>query len=241
MSDIGNAPAGQPRIRRRLRLLAVGLALLPSLALLLLLRARRQVAGEATLREGAERPARPQSPAHASARPAVAAPAAGAGRTVPRRIGGLVLACSHTGSGRRRSMGNKGFKQHSKVVWPGYTEVDERHVAKVGRNQPCPCGSGRKYKECHEKDGTSFLEKLAQTGIRFDRHTAQSSLTKSSMASLLSGLSPLRSGVTKFDHTLSSAIRMPAEILSAAGFKTVGALRNGWVEGYFGFDQGFEK
>ena len=58
-------------------------------------------------------------------------------------------------------MGNKGFKQHSKVVWPGYTEVDERHVAKVGRNQPCPCGSGRKYKECHEKDGTSFLEKLA--------------------------------------------------------------------------------
>jgi preprotein translocase subunit SecA len=25
-----------------------------------------------------------------------------------------------------------------------------RHAApKVGRNDPCPCGSGRKYKHCH--------------------------------------------------------------------------------------------
>src|ERR1700730_17014148 len=23
------------------------------------------------------------------------------------------------------------------------------HVSKIGRNQPCPCGSGRKYKRCH--------------------------------------------------------------------------------------------
>jgi preprotein translocase subunit SecA len=24
-----------------------------------------------------------------------------------------------------------------------------RAVPKVGRNEPCPCGSGRKYKHCH--------------------------------------------------------------------------------------------
>jgi preprotein translocase subunit SecA len=24
-----------------------------------------------------------------------------------------------------------------------------RQVPKVGRNEPCPCGSGRKYKHCH--------------------------------------------------------------------------------------------
>jgi len=23
---------------------------------------------------------------------------------------------------------------------------------KVGRNDPCPCGSGKKYKHCHGKD-----------------------------------------------------------------------------------------
>jgi preprotein translocase subunit SecA len=30
--------------------------------------------------------------------------------------------------------------------------VNERHVQKVGRNDPCPCGSGKKYKKCHGKD-----------------------------------------------------------------------------------------
>ena len=24
-----------------------------------------------------------------------------------------------------------------------------RSVPKVGRNDPCPCGSGKKYKKCH--------------------------------------------------------------------------------------------
>ena len=27
----------------------------------------------------------------------------------------------------------------------------KRHLAKVGRNEPCPCGSGKKYKHCHGK------------------------------------------------------------------------------------------
>ena len=31
----------------------------------------------------------------------------------------------------------------------GGNEVDPRTMPKVGRNDPCPCGSGKKYKECH--------------------------------------------------------------------------------------------
>jgi preprotein translocase subunit SecA len=27
----------------------------------------------------------------------------------------------------------------------------ERALPKVGRNDPCPCGSGNKYKHCHGK------------------------------------------------------------------------------------------
>jgi preprotein translocase subunit SecA len=27
--------------------------------------------------------------------------------------------------------------------------TDEPATAKVGRNDPCPCGSGKKYKQCH--------------------------------------------------------------------------------------------
>jgi preprotein translocase subunit SecA len=28
-------------------------------------------------------------------------------------------------------------------------ETVQRSAPKVGRNDPCPCGSGRKYKKCH--------------------------------------------------------------------------------------------
>jgi preprotein translocase subunit SecA len=30
-------------------------------------------------------------------------------------------------------------------------ETFKREAAKVGRNEPCPCGSGKKYKQCHGK------------------------------------------------------------------------------------------
>ena len=60
-------------------------------------------------------------------------------------------------------MGGRGFKHHSKVVWPGFSDAPlPRHVAKVGRNDPCPCDSGKKYKDCHEKEGSVYLEKLAR-------------------------------------------------------------------------------
>ncbi len=93
----------------------------------------------------------------------------------------------------------------------------------------------------YERETTPFLDELASTGIRFRHHIAQSSWTKSSMASLWTALNPIRAGVTKFNHAVSPEVEMPAEILARAGFKNVGVYRNGWVHGYFGFDQGFEK
>ena len=30
-------------------------------------------------------------------------------------------------------------------------DLGRRRVPKVGRNEPCPCGSGKKYKHCHGK------------------------------------------------------------------------------------------
>jgi SEC-C motif len=38
----------------------------------------------------------------------------------------------------------------------------QRRVVSIGRNEPCPCGSGKKYKECHLSAGPEFLAKLAQ-------------------------------------------------------------------------------
>ena len=59
--------------------------------------------------------------------------------------------------------GKRGMRQHSKVVWPGFSNAPApRSMPKIGRNDPCPCGSGEKYKECHQKEGQAYLDKLAK-------------------------------------------------------------------------------
>jgi len=92
----------------------------------------------------------------------------------------------------------------------------------------------------YPRETSPTFDRLADRGVQFSRHLAQSSWTKASMASLWTGLYPTRAGVTRFDHQLSSEATMPSEIMQQAGFRTVGLYRNGWVEGYFGFDQGFD-
>jgi arylsulfatase A-like enzyme len=85
-----------------------------------------------------------------------------------------------------------------------------------------------------------FFDLLALQGVRFGRHLSQSSWTKCSMASLWTGLYPQRSGVTRFEDVLPGEAKTAVEIFHDAGFRTAGIWRNGWVEGYFGFDQGFD-
>ncbi len=57
---------------------------------------------------------------------------------------------------RRMNSGEMEF-QHEEVSSMGTTEEEEEHTPfvrgerKIGRNEPCPCGSGKKYKQCHGK------------------------------------------------------------------------------------------
>jgi arylsulfatase A-like enzyme len=84
------------------------------------------------------------------------------------------------------------------------------------------------------------LDALAATGIRFAQMISQSSWTKCSMASLWTGLYPVRSRVRRAYDVVSPEARMPAEIFQEAGFRTAGIWRNGWIDPNFGFSQGFE-
>ena len=60
-------------------------------------------------------------------------------------------------------MGGKRQRQNQKVIWPGFSYRPlPRHVVKARRNEPCPCGGGKKYKDCHESQGSAWLEKLAR-------------------------------------------------------------------------------
>ncbi len=45
--------------------------------------------------------------------------------------------------------------EHARMAGGGDgTGVQQRRVGeKVGRNDPCPCGSGKKYKRCHGAEG----------------------------------------------------------------------------------------
>jgi preprotein translocase subunit SecA len=36
-----------------------------------------------------------------------------------------------------------------RVAQPASRPAQSRQADKVGRNDPCPCGSGKKYKKCH--------------------------------------------------------------------------------------------
>jgi arylsulfatase A-like enzyme len=92
----------------------------------------------------------------------------------------------------------------------------------------------------YDRDTSPVLDALAHSGVRFERHLAQSTWTKSSMVSLWTGLYPARNGITRYDDVIPGAARMAAELLREAGFQTVGLWRNGWVSPSFGFDQGFD-
>jgi len=57
--------------------------------------------------------------------------------------------------GKNGGLGNEsGAHTHEHVHGPGCDHDHpaqapvRRHVAKVGRNDPCSCGSGKKYKKC---------------------------------------------------------------------------------------------
>jgi len=60
---------------------------------------------------------------------------------------------------QRRQQSSEIEYQHADASAMGSTEQDSenqhtpfvRGEKKVGRNEPCPCGSGKKYKQCHGK------------------------------------------------------------------------------------------
>ncbi|TDH18272.1 hypothetical protein EXU57_24010 [Segetibacter sp. 3557_3] len=51
-------------------------------------------------------------------------------------------------------------------IFLGNTSYKIENVDKTGRNAPCPCGSGKKYKRCHGHGGTSSLPRASQLNYR---------------------------------------------------------------------------
>jgi preprotein translocase subunit SecA len=63
-----------------------------------------------------------------------------------------ILAMRAAEEARHRQMAERLREQHASspgVRDDGGSRTVVREGEKVGRNQPCPCGSGKKYKKCH--------------------------------------------------------------------------------------------
>jgi arylsulfatase A-like enzyme len=91
-----------------------------------------------------------------------------------------------------------------------------------------------------ERPVSPELERWASRGIVFERVLAQSSWTKTSMASLFTSLWPRSHGVDLPTDGLGEDAVLLAEVLRDAGYATAAVQSNGWLEQSFGFQQGFD-
>jgi preprotein translocase subunit SecA len=70
----------------------------------------------------------------------------GVGENVRQTAGEVPIAAAGGGDGEDARAGDGGAAELAKV------KTIVREAPKVGRNDPCPCGSGKKYKKCHGAD-----------------------------------------------------------------------------------------
>ncbi|MEO1368415.1 MAG: sulfatase, partial [Acidobacteriota bacterium] len=87
---------------------------------------------------------------------------------------------------------------------------------------------------------TPALRRFAAGAVIFDGAVSQSSWTKASMASVLTGLAPPVHGALSRRHVLAPERVTLQEMLSAAGYQTAAFNTNPNLTRAFGFDQGFD-
>ena len=87
---------------------------------------------------------------------------------------------------------------------------------------------------------TPFADRLAVDGVLFERATAQSSWTKPSMVSVLSGRLTTEHGVRSREPVVPAEVTSVAERFAAAGYRTGAFTTNAYLTRDAGFDRGFE-
>ena len=91
-----------------------------------------------------------------------------------------------------------------------------------------------------ERPVSPNYDALAAQSTVFEAATAQSSWTRPTVATLLTGVGPIRHGVTRIEHSLGDEWGLLPERLRDLGYATAGFSANGNVSRDTGFDQGFD-
>ena len=92
----------------------------------------------------------------------------------------------------------------------------------------------------YHRDTSPVIDQIALEGILFENTIAQSSWTKPSVASLLSGTYPQVHGVQQVAHALGSLGSFLPEVLRHAGYVTGAIQTNPFLSKECGFGQGFD-
>ena len=79
-------------------------------------------------------------------------------------------------------------KLQAKEMMRSFSVSEPRRVIRVGRNELCPCGSGKKYKDCHAEQGEIFLQRLTQQRAKARRLREQKEAGASWFKQLLTRL-----------------------------------------------------
>ena len=87
---------------------------------------------------------------------------------------------------------------------------------------------------------TPVLDGIAQRGVLFERAQSPENWTKPSVASVLTGLSPVTHGAKTDEARLPASAELVSEVFDGAGFATGSFIANGYVSDRFGFDQGWD-
>jgi len=88
---------------------------------------------------------------------------------------------------------------------------------------------------------TPRIDALARESVLFENATAASGWTRTSMATVLTGLPPRAHGANRRDQAVGADLVTLAERLRDAGWETAGFVTNPNLAPEFGFDQGFDR
>jgi arylsulfatase A-like enzyme len=92
----------------------------------------------------------------------------------------------------------------------------------------------------HPRGLTPAIDRFAAAAVLFEEARAQSSWTRPTVATLFTGLTPVRHGATGIDSRLSDEAATLAELLRERGYRTGYVTSNGNTTEAFGFGQGID-
>lgn len=93
----------------------------------------------------------------------------------------------------------------------------------------------------YDRNTTPNIDAFASEGTRFENGIAPAGWTLPSHVSLFSGLLPSEHGVLHGEFEPDRSIPLLPELLSDAGYDTIGLSNNPWVSPAYALDQGFDE